>query len=347
MSLKTVLIGGGSREFGPVIIRDILLSETLATPETELVLMDIVADHLKDNEAYAGRLMRRLGGRIRVSSTTSLDSALAGATFVIVALEVDRYMYWAQDFHVPRKYGFKQVYGENGGPGGIFHALRNIGPVIQLTRAMERLCPDALLLNFSNPEHKLCEAINRLSSIRSVGLCHGIGIGMHQVASILDIPGGDLDVKACGINHFTWFQSIRRKSTGEDLYPALAAAEREAAWLTQWHEFALGRTLFRLYGLWPSPSTNHYGEYIAWAPEFMASELNFSTTPWRASRGRPTRSRNSSTPRTTPAPTVPGARSRRTLRSPRRRMKPTGAPANWPSPSSKASLVASRANSMR
>ena len=85
-------------------------------------------------------------------TTTELEAAVDGADFVTTAMEVDRYLYWSQDFHVPRKHGFRQVFGENGGPGGLFHALRNFTPMLVIARAMERHCTNALLLNFTNPE---------------------------------------------------------------------------------------------------------------------------------------------------------------------------------------------------
>jgi alpha-galactosidase len=273
--IKVAFIGAGSRSFGPAVIRDLLLSEALIDQGIELSLMDIVPEHLPENEQYAHWAMEKLGRKMVVTKTTSLQDALKGASFVIVGLEVERYMYWSMDFHIPRKYGFKQVYGENGGPGSMFHALRNIGPVVEVAKQMEMLCPEAWMLNFSNPEQRLCEAVNRLTSIRAVGLCHGVFMGQHQLSEMLGIPRENLQTKACGLNHFTFFQEIKNKATGEDLYPELTRVESQAPWATQWHELGLGRMLFRTFGLWPSPAANHYGEYVRWATEFMASELHY------------------------------------------------------------------------
>ncbi len=273
--IKVAFIGAGSRSFGPAVIRDLLLSDALVDEGVELALMDIVPEHLPENEQYAHWAMEKLNRRIGLSTTTSLVEALDHASFVIVGLEVDRYKYWSMDFHIPRKYGFDQVYGENGGPGSMFHALRNIGPVVAVAKQMERQCPDAWMLNFSNPEQRLCEAVTRLTRIKNIGLCHGVFMGRHQIAEMLGLPQEQLQTKACGLNHFTFFQEIRHKHTGDDLYPALRKVEQQAPWLTRWHELALGRVLFRTFGLWPSPATNHYGEYIRWASEFMASELHY------------------------------------------------------------------------
>lgn len=287
--VKITLIGAGSRSFGPSTVRDVLLSKPLAEVGVHLVLMDKVAEHLRDVERYAHYVAEKLGVRATIEATTDLQHALDGARFAVSAIEVNRFLYWAQDFHIPRKYGFRQVFGENGGPGGLFHALRNMGPTIEIARTMERLCPDAWLINFTNPEHKLCEAVSRLTGIRVVGLCHGFFMGLEQIARILEIPAEQIEATACGINHFTWFQTIRHKRTGEDLYPLLREKEREGDWLSNWHEIGLGRILFRRFGLWPSPAANHYGEYIRWADEFVCSELQYfydpaEGHPWQTGR---------------------------------------------------------------
>jgi len=280
MSLKIVLVGAASREFGPATLRDIYLSDALGDAGVHVVLMDLYADGLERNRAYATALGERLGRAHRVTTTTDMDRALEGADWVVMAIEVDRYRYWAQDFHVPRTYGFRQIYGENGGPGGLFHALRNMGPSVEIARAMERVCPDAWLLNYTNPLTRLCEAQVRLTSTKVVGLCHGFVHGREQVCRILGHPEEDLEAYASGLNHITWFQELRSRATGEDLYPKLRARERAAHWLSDWDDIALQRTLLRSLGLYPSPGANHTGEYIRWAEEFLASDkLQFYYDP--------------------------------------------------------------------
>ena len=271
MSIRIAVVGAGSRSFGPATIRDVLLSDALNEVGVELVLMDVAAEHLPAREAYARSVGQRLGRSAGISSTTDLDEALRGADYVVTAIELDRYLYWSQDFHIPRHYGFMQVFGENGGPGGLFHALRNMGPMLRVARCMEKLCPRAILLNFTNPESKLCQAISMLTTIRTFGLCHGVFFGRHQIASYLQMPKEELGTAACGMNHFTWFQRIRHKTTGEDLYPSLRKKERQADPLAEWDDLALSRICLRTFGLWPSPGANHVGEYIRWAQEFLAS----------------------------------------------------------------------------
>ncbi len=271
--MKIVLVGAGSREFGPATLRDIYLSEALAERDVEVTLMDLDAEELATTQAYAESLSSRTDRSHAVSSTTDLAKALDGADFVVMAIEVNRYFYWAQDFHVPRTFGFKQIYGENGGPGGLFHALRNMGPSIEIAREMEARCPDAWLLNYTNPLTKLCEGQTRLTSTKVVGLCHGICHGKEQVCRLLEHPQEDLCGYACGLNHFTWFQELRSHGTGEDLYPRLKQREKEAHWLSDWDEIALSRILLRSFGLFPSPGANHIGEYVRWADDFLGSSL--------------------------------------------------------------------------
>ena len=278
--MRIVLVGAGSREFGPATLRDLYLSEPISSAGADIVLVDIDRDGLAETEAYADGLADRLGTRLGVEATTDLDAALISADFVVVATEVDRYFYWAQDFHLPRSYGFRQIYGENGGPGGLFHALRNMTFSVEIARKMERLCPDAWLFNYTNPLAKLCEAQTRLTSTRVVGLCHGVFHGKEQICRILDHDLGDLEAYACGLNHFSWFQSVRSRRTGEDLYPRLRERERDAFWLSDWDDIALSRILLRTFGLYPSPGTNHIGEYLLWADElFAGSALQFFYDP--------------------------------------------------------------------
>ena len=271
MAIKIAIIGAGSVSFCPGTIRDIFLSDLLNEAGVELALMDIVAEHLPQREEYARSVSQQLGRSAHISATTVLDEALRDAHYVVVAIEVERYLYWSQDFHIPRQYGFMQIFGENGGPGGLFHALRNMGPTLQIAQRMENICPEAVLLNFTNPESKLCQAISMLTKVQTFGLCHGVFGGHSQIAAFLQMPAEQIDTAACGMNHFTWFQEVRDQKTGKDLYQSLREKERQADPLKQWDDLALSRICLRTFGLWPSPGTNHIGEYIRWAQEFLAS----------------------------------------------------------------------------
>lgn len=270
--LKIAVIGAGSVNFCPPTVSDILLSDTLNTLPLEIYLMDINEKALNVGYQFTKKALEVSGRKnVVIHAGTELDKAVDGADFVITAIEVERENYWSMDFHIPRRYGFRQVYGENGGPGGMFHTLRNLPPMLEIARRMEVLCPDAWLINYTNPEAKLVEGISRLTSIKCVGLCHGYEMGMHQMAYIMDMKREDIDAVGFGLNHFGWFTSVTEKATGKDLYPLLRQKEAEGNWLADWDGIGLSRIMFRTYGLYPYPGTNHIGEYIAWSDAFLAS----------------------------------------------------------------------------
>lgn len=269
--LKFVIIGAGSVCFCPATVADILLNENICSVPLSIALMDIDERALRASEKFARQAIEVSKRDVTLTATINLREALVDADFVISAIEVDRYYYWSMDFHIPRRYGFRQVYGENGGPGSMFHTLRNLPPTLEIAHAMEEICPDAWLLNYTNPEAKLIEGVLKNTRIKAVGLCHGEGIGLDQVSQILGIPKDDIDGDVAGLNHFGWFTRLTRKSTGEDLYPMLKERESRMDWLAHWDEIGLSRLMLRTYGLFPYPGTNHVGEYIAWSDTMLAS----------------------------------------------------------------------------
>ena len=272
---KIVAIGAASAAFGTRIV-----DEAMLTPElrgSTLVLVDIDGERLPVMAAYASRLNEAFGAGLRIEHTTNRTEALPDAEFVFVSIAVNRNELWKLDFQIPLRHGIKQVYGENGGPGGLSHSLRNIPIVLDICRDVERLCPDALVLNFSNPEGRLCLAASRYTGLQFVGLCHGIGMAQTAIGQALDLPPDEIDPKAAGLNHFTWVLDLRRKSTGEDLYPAFkrAVAEKdmEEAGLGDYHwGVKLSRYLMETFGYWPSPSDDHVGEYLSYAWEYCGLE---------------------------------------------------------------------------
>ena len=269
--LKLAIVGAGSVCFCPATVSDILLSEHLNSVPLEIALMDIDEGALRVSEQFAREAAAFAGRSARITATTTLEEALGGADFVITAIELDRYHYWSMDFHIPRRYGFRQIYGENGGPGGMFHTLRNLPPMLKIARTMEQVCPDAWLLNYTNPEAKLVEAIRKITKVKAVGLCHGEGMGVDQLAMMLGMKKEDLVTEVVGLNHFGWFTKIEDRD-GEDLYPKLKQNEAQMDFLARWDELMLSRLMLRTYGLYPYPGANHIGEYIAWSDELLASQ---------------------------------------------------------------------------
>lgn len=294
---KIVIIGAGSASFGLNTLAALMGSTQLRG--AHLALVDYNAEALARMARLADRLNREWHSDMRVTTHTSHVDALDGAAFVVSAIEVPpREELWRQDFEIPLKYGVRQPYAENGGPGGFAHAARNIGPVLEIVHAMEEACPDAWFINYTNPMIRICDAIARYSSIKVVGLCHQIhaGYGMvgYVLADDLDImvPGGEIsahadpdiwpklnlladqamakvDIKAAGLNHFTWMLDIRHKETGEDLYPLFA--ERWAAFSPKFEP--LTRRVYAAFGRFPIPGDEHLCEYLPWLSDPV-------TKPW-------------------------------------------------------------------
>lgn len=261
-STKVVLIGAASTSFGPRMIVDAMLTPELKG--SKLVLVDIDAERLEVMAAYARRVNEAVGAGMIIEHTPDRTKALPGAEFVITSIAVKRDELWKLDFSIPHKYGIKQVLGENGGPGGLSHSLRNIPIILDIARDMEKLAPGALLMNFSNPESRIGLAVSRYTSVPFVGLCHGIGMAYDSISQMTGIPDDDMEAIAAGLNHFVWLLDIRRKSTGEDVYPIL----READKTYDPGYYPLVRHMFRRFGLYPHPSDDHIGEYLPYAWEY-------------------------------------------------------------------------------
>lgn len=281
--MKIALIGAGSVSFALGALQDIVLSERLRSKAAlEIALMDISEENLNRTHAYAKEMFDSFSHPARLWQTTDLEQALTGADFAIVAIEVDRYFYWSQDFHIPRRYGSKQIYGENGGPGSMFHTLRNLGPMLAIARMMEKVCPNAWFINYTNPEAKLVEAVSKLTKIKIVGLCHGLDMGVDQLSEFLEMKREEIGFEGGGLNHFGFFTKVWDKKTGEDLYPLFREKEKQANRLAQFDHVGLSRALYHVYGYYPYPGTNHVGEYISWATDFYAGlSLQFRYDPIR------------------------------------------------------------------
>ena len=267
---KIVFIGAGSMSFGLTMLRDLCFSEKMRG--STLTLVDINPESLARMTQLAQLLNEKSGAGLKIEQTTDRRSALPGAGFVLNATVIDRNRLWQLDYEIPKKYGIRQTLGENGGPGGLFFTLRTLPMVFDFVRDMEELCPNALFINFSNPDSRIILAVGKYSKIRVVGLCEGIFGGRNYVAHIMDVPGEEIDVWGAGLNHFQWLTQIRHRETGEDLYPLLRKKEA-----THDPTFApLSRKLFHAFGLWVTCSDDHLGEYVPYGWEASENGYDFA-----------------------------------------------------------------------
>lgn len=278
--MKISLIGAGSLSFGIGTLKDIYLNNKLCNENLEVSLMDIDKENLEEVFTFSKKLFTKTN--VRVRKTADLYETLANADYVIVAIEVDRYKYWSQDFHVPRLFGSTQAYGENGGPGSMFHTLRNLEPILEIAYAMEMYCPEAWLINYTNPEAKLIQALNHFTNIRCVGLCHGFDMGIAQIAEILKLNPSKIEAEGGGLNHFGWFITLKHKETQEDLYPLLKEKLQNLGFLHEYDHLYLSRLMLDLYGYFPYPGTNHIGEYVRYGQDYyLGNQTQFNYNPMR------------------------------------------------------------------
>jgi alpha-galactosidase len=258
---KIVFIGAGSMSFGLAMFKDIFSSQELSG--STLTLVDINRDNLQRMAELAERMNQHAGAGLKIEAVTDWKEALPGAGFVVNSTAIDRNRLWKLDFEVPKKYGIRQTLGENGGPGGLFFNMRTLPLVMDIIRDMEALCPQAVFINFSNPESRIILAVGKYSQVRCIGLCHGVFMAQNDVAEIMGLPVESVDVSAAGLNHFQWLLEIRNRVTGEDLYPRLF--EKEKVYDPSF--MPVTRRLFRAFKKYPSCSDDHLGEYIPYGWE--------------------------------------------------------------------------------
>jgi alpha-galactosidase len=288
MKNTIVLIGAGSATFGLGTLGDIFKCKALEG--STIVLHDINPEALRRVESVARRAINERGLPFTLTATTSRHQALQDATFCIISIEIgDRFRLWEQDWKIPLQYGIRQVYGENGGPGGLFHSLRIIPPILEICADINALCPNAYVINYSNPMSRICLAIKRkFPNLKVVGLCHEVASLAYHLPRILDTPLSNLSFKAGGLNHFSVLVEVRYKDSGEDAYPdvrkyapayfedapSATATVAEAfggvpfsAKPQKWADRGVFRVILEQFGCLPITDDSHFGEYIHWAHE--------------------------------------------------------------------------------
>ena len=278
---KITLVGAGGMAFGPTMVNDVIKTRELAG--SRLVLHDVNQDRLLRAYRFAAKLNAASGAPVILDHTTDAAAALDGADFVMSSAEFGRFHYRQQDYEVPNRHGARQINGENGGPGAVFHSLRSVKNTLGICADIERHCPDTLLINLSNPLSRVALAIDRHTEVRSVSMCHEMPNGVSRLAKFLRRDRHDIEAEASGINHFTFFTTLRDRRTGEDLLPEVRRVFSKKAFdygprsvdaarrmggigplgaLVDELYMPLVVHLVREYGLVPCSIDSHIGEYL-------------------------------------------------------------------------------------
>lgn len=274
---RIVLVGAGSAQFGVETVADILISRILKGGT--IVLHDINPKSLEMVRQACQMAIDEMKLNFTLEATTSRPEAFKDADFIISSIEIgDRFKLWEQDYEVPRKYGNRQIFGENGGPGGLFHSLRIIPPIIEICGDVEKICPNAYVINFSNPMSRICLAVKKKfgKKVKFIGLCHEIGFVETYLPEMLNTPFSNLEFKGAGLNHFGVLLEVKYKDTGKDAYPDIrrkAEAYFEKVRASNDLRYGIDKSLnltmeiLRVYNYLPYTHDTHFGEYIHWAWE--------------------------------------------------------------------------------
>lgn len=216
--MKVTLIGAGSVVFSKQLMVDILSFQEFE--ECTFSLMDIDPTRLSMIEKVAKMFIEQRKSKAKIEVTSDLKVALKDSNYVICLVQVGGFDSTLKDFEIPEKYGIKQTIADTLGVGGVFRALRTIPVVDDICRNMEEICPDAVLLNYTNPMAMLSlYVLKKYPGIRYVGLCHSVQTTTKQLALYMNKPYSELEVKVAGINHQSWFLDLKHK--GQDCYPIL------------------------------------------------------------------------------------------------------------------------------
>ncbi len=258
MTVQVTFIGAGSLGFTRGLARDILTFPLLR--DAKLVLMDIDAERLEFSQRAVQRIVDLGNYPATVEATLDRVEALKGADAVLCTILAGGTGVWRYDIEIPKKYGVDTNIGDTRGPSGIFRALRTIPVMLSIVKDMERYCPDAVMLNYTNPMAMLCRAMQRESFIRTTGLCHSVQGTAMMLARWIGAPMNEVAYTCAGINHLAWY--IKYEWNGKDAYPLIreAVATRPEVY----NEEIVRNEMFLHLDHYVTESSGHNSEYNWW-----------------------------------------------------------------------------------
>lgn len=255
--VKIAFVGAGS-----VVFTQGLLADLFAFPElghARIALHDIDEERLATAEGAARHIADERGAKPTITAHLDRRAALEGADFVVNTVQVGMNKATRTDFNVPARYGVRQTIGDTLGIGGIFRALRTFPVLRGLAEDMAELCPDAVLLNYTNPMAMNVLYLSRIApALRVTGLCHSVYWTMHDLSQLLGVPFEEVSYLAAGVNHQAWV--LRFERDGRDLHPLLDAAIAKDPGLLR----RVRVDMYRRLGHYPTETSEHSAEYVPW-----------------------------------------------------------------------------------
>ena len=258
--VRICFIGAGSTIFAKNVLGDAMLTPSLQ--DAEIALYDIDENRLKESELMLQTINKNSNqNRAKIQSFSDRKEALKDANFVINAIQVGGYKpSTVIDFEIPKKYGLQQTIGDTTGIGGIFRGLRTLPVMFDIAKDMEEVCPDAWLLNYTNPMAILTMGMLKATKIKTVGLCHSVQVCVPELFEHLGIKDqynlDEFQWKIAGINHMAWLLEINRN--GKDFYPEI---RRLASEIANPHKDSVRFELMKHFGYYITESSEHNAEY--------------------------------------------------------------------------------------
>ncbi|WP_096437192.1 alpha-glucosidase/alpha-galactosidase [Alteribacter populi] len=253
---KITFIGAGSTIFAKNILGDCMFVPALAG--FEYALHDIDEKRLKESEQMLVNLAQKYNQSIKITSYLDRKEALIDAKYVINAIQVGGYEpSTVIDFEIPKKYGLRQTIGDTIGIGGIFRTLRTVPVMLDIARDMEEVCPDAWLINYTNPMATLTGAMLRYTKVKAIGLCHSVQVCTEDLLKSLNIEADGVEEKIAGINHMAWLLEVKKE--GKNLYPEIKKRARKKQ--ATKHSDMVRFELMDKFGYYVTESSEHNAEY--------------------------------------------------------------------------------------
>jgi alpha-galactosidase len=255
---KITFIGAGSLGFTRGLVRDILTFPLLE--DATLCLMDIDPERLDFAKRACERIVELGNYPAKVEATMDRAEALKGADVVLVTILAGGLDVWRHDIEIPTRYGIDTNIGDTRGPSGIFRGLRTIPVLLDIARDMEKYCPDATMLNYTNPMVMLCRAVQSQTSIKMTGLCHSVQGTSEMLAKWIGAPYEEITYTCAGINHMAWYTKF--EWNGKDAYPLIRKAITENPEI--YNEEQVRNEMFLALDYYVTESSGHNSEYNWW-----------------------------------------------------------------------------------
>ncbi|MBQ7898125.1 MAG: alpha-galactosidase [Clostridia bacterium] len=255
---KFAFIGGGSFGFTRKLVKDILTFP--AFKDAEIALMDINEERLEYIRIACEKIVRAGNYPAKITATTDRVEALKGADGVVCTILSGDVDIWKNDILIPKKYGIDLNVGDTRGPSGIFRALRTIPVMLDICADIEKYCPDAVFLNYTNPMAMLCRAMQeKFPNLKITGLCHSVQGTARMLAGWVGADPKDVTYTCAGVNHQAFYLDL--KWNGKDMYPLIEEALKKPEIA---NEEKVRSNMFRHLGYYPTESSGHNSEYVAW-----------------------------------------------------------------------------------